>query len=97
MNSSKHLETPTLFINHLIDRGAKEEISLVEEKCLNRALFKYLGEKYDMPDLADFAKKQETEDYLEEWFHTYNGSDYRRKALVENNGLNLLIAALIFS
>ncbi|MFT8320719.1 MAG: hypothetical protein ABF649_07435 [Bacillus sp. (in: firmicutes)] len=95
--SSKGLQFPTLLINHLIDNGAKEEISLVEEKCLNRTLFKYLGEKYDIPDLADFAKKPETEEYLEEWFNTYNGSDYRRKFNVENNGLNLLVAALIFS
>ncbi len=95
--SKRGLEFPTLLINHLIDNGAKEEISLVEEKCLNRTLFKYLGEKYDIPDLADFAKKPETEEYLEEWFNTYNGSDYRRKFNVENNGLNLLIAALIFS
>ncbi|EEL35702.1 hypothetical protein bcere0019_11210 [Bacillus cereus Rock3-28] len=84
-------------INHLIDKGATEEISLVEEKSLNRTLFKYLSEKYDIPDLADFAKKSETEQYLEEWFNTYNGSDYRRKFNVENNGLNLLVAALIFS
>jgi hypothetical protein len=84
-------------INYLIDNGAKEEISLVEEKCLNHTLFEYLGEKYDIPDLADFAKKPETEEYLEEWFNTYNGSDYRRKFNVENNGLNLLVAALIFS
>ncbi|MGM0861430.1 MAG: hypothetical protein ACQEWH_12045 [Bacillota bacterium] len=91
------LQFPTLLINHLIDNGAKEEISLVEEKCLNRTLFKYLGEKYDIPDLANFAKKPETEEYLEEWFNTYNGSDYRRKFNVENNGLNLLVAALIFS
>ncbi|MBA5714892.1 hypothetical protein DT035_08610 [Bacillus subtilis] len=95
--SSKSLQFPTLLINHLIDNGAKEKISLVEEKSLNRTLFKYLSEKYDIPDLADFAKKPETEEYLEEWFNTYNGSDYRRKFNVENNGLNLLVAALIFS
>ncbi|HDR7770407.1 TPA: hypothetical protein QCY13_001644 [Bacillus paranthracis] len=94
---NRGLEFPTLLINHLIDKGAKEEISLVEEKGLNRTLFKYLGEKYDIPDLADFAKKSETEQYLEEWFNTYNGSDYSRKFNVENNGLNLLVAALIFS
>lgn len=93
----KNFEIPALLINHLIDKGAKEEISLVEEKCLNRTLFKYLGEKYDIPDLAEFAVKPETEEYLEGWFNTYNGSDYRRKFNVENNGLNLLIAALIFS
>jgi hypothetical protein len=95
--STKGLQFPTLLINHLIDNGANEEISLVEEKCLNRTLFKYLGEKYDIPDLADFAKKPETEEYLEEWFNTYNGNDYRRKFNVENNGLNLLVAALIVS
>jgi hypothetical protein len=94
---SRGLEFPILLINHLIDKGAKEEISLVEEKSLNKTLFTYLGEKYDIPDLADFAKKSETEEYLEEWFNTYNGSDYRRKYNVENNGLNLLVAALIFS
>jgi hypothetical protein len=94
---SRGLEFPTLLINHLIDKGAKEEINLVEEKCLNRSLFKYLGEKYDIPDLSDFAKKPETEEYLEEFFNTYNGSDYRRKFNVENNGLNLLVAALIFA
>ncbi|WP_332698921.1 hypothetical protein [Halalkalibacter lacteus] len=94
---SRGLEFPTLLINHLIDKGAKEEISLVEEKSLNRTLFTYLGEKYDIPDLFDFAKKPETEEYLEEWFNTYNGTDYRRKFNVESNGLNLLIAALIFA
>ncbi|WP_062052447.1 hypothetical protein [Bacillus sp. JCM 19034] len=94
---SRGLEFPTLLINHLIDKGTNEAISLVEEKCLNRTLFTYLGEKYDIPDLTDFAKKSETEEYLEEWFNTYNGSDYRRKFYVESNGLNLLIAALIFS
>jgi len=91
------LEFPTLLINHLIDNGAKEEINLVEEKSLDKTLFNYLGNKYDVPDLIDFAKKQETQEYLEEWFNTYNGSDYRRKFNVENNGLNLLVAALIFS
>ncbi|MGK9163463.1 hypothetical protein QNK06_06450 [Bacillus subtilis] len=95
--SSRGLQFPTLLINHLIDNGAKEEISLIEEKSLNKTLFTYLGEKYDIPDLADFAKKPETEEYLEEWFNTYNGSDYRRKFNIENNGLNLLVAALIFS
>ncbi|MFP3791020.1 hypothetical protein [Bacillus subtilis] len=95
--SSRGLQFPTLLINHLIDNGAKEEISLIEEKSLNKTLFTYLGEKYDIPDLADFAKKLETEEFLEEWFNTYNGSDYRRKFNVENNGLNLLVAALIFS
>ncbi len=94
---TKGLEFPTLLINHLIDKGEKEEISVVEEKCLNRTLFNYLGVKYDVPDLVEFAKKPETEDYLEEWFKTYNGSDYQRKFNVENNGLNLLVAALIFS
>lgn len=94
---SRGLEFPALLINHLIDRGAKEEIKVVEEKSLNRTLFTYLGEKYEIPDLAEFAKKTETEDYLEEWFKTYSGSDYRRKFNVENNGLNLLIAALIFA
>lgn len=62
--SIKSLQLPTLLINHLIDKGAKEEISLVEEKRLKRTLFKYLGEKYDIPDLSDFAKKPETEDIL---------------------------------
>lgn len=95
--SNRGLQFQTLLINHLIDKGAKEEISLVEEKSLNKTLFTYLGEKYDIPDLANFAKKPETEEYLEEWFNTYNGSDYRRKFNVENNGLNLLVAALIFS
>jgi hypothetical protein len=94
---SKGLEFPTLLINQLIDRGAKEEISLVKEKSLDKTLFTYLGEKYEIPDLSDFAKKTETEDYLEEWFNTYSGSDFRRKFNVENNGLNLLVAALIFS
>jgi hypothetical protein len=95
--SSRGLETPTLLINHLIDKGAKEDIALIEEKSLNRSLFTYLGKKYDIPDLTEFAKKPETEEYLEEFFSTYNGSDYRRKFNVENNGLNLLVAALIFS
>jgi hypothetical protein len=94
---SRGLEFPTLLINHLIDKGAKEKISVIKEKSLNRTLFTYLGEKYDIPDLSDFAKKPETEEYLEEWFNTYNGSDYRRKFNVENNGLNLLVAALIFA
>ncbi|WP_413379276.1 hypothetical protein [Alkalihalobacillus sp. 1P02AB] len=95
--SSKGLKFPTLLINHLIDKGAKEDVRLVEEKCLNRKLFKYLGEKYALPNLTDFAVKPQTEKYLEEWFNTYNGNDYRRKFNVKNNGLNLLIAALIFS
>ncbi|MEC1261275.1 hypothetical protein P9D34_12550 [Bacillus swezeyi] len=94
---SIEMEFPTLLINHLIDKGAKEEITVVKEKSLNRTLFTYLGKKYDMPDLADFANKSETEEYLEGWFNTYNGSDYKRKFNVENNGLNLLVAALIFS
>lgn len=94
---SRGLEFPTLLINHLIDNGGKEEISLIEEKSLNRTLFTYLGEKYCIPDLSDFAKKADAEEYLEEWFNTYNGSDYRRKFNVENNGLNLLVAALIFA
>lgn len=92
---SRGLEFPTLLINHLIDKGAKEEIRVVEEKSLNRTLFSYLGEKYDIPDLAEFAKKPETEDYLEEWFNTYSDSDYRRKFNVKNNGLNLLVAASV--
>lgn len=94
---SRGLEFPALLLNHLVDKGAKEEISLVEEKCLNRTLFQYLGDKYDVPDLAEFAVKPQTEEYLEEFFNTYNGSDYRRKFNVENNGLNLLVAALIVS
>lgn len=92
---SKGLEFPTLLINHLIDKGAKEKIELVVEKSLDKTLFSYLGEKYEIADLSDFAKKTETEDYLEEFFNTYSGSDFRRKFNVENNGLNLLIAALI--
>lgn len=84
-------------INHLIDKGAKEEISEVEEKSLKRTLFTYLGEKYDIPDLGDFAKKPKTEEYLKEWFNTYSCSNYRRRFNVENNGLNLLVAALIIA
>ncbi|MGJ3195070.1 hypothetical protein [Peribacillus frigoritolerans] len=92
---SKGLEFPTLLINHLIDKGAKEEIELVAEKSLNKTLFTYLGEKYDIPDLSDFARKAEAEEYLEEFFNTFSGSDYRRKFNIEHNGLNLLVAAFI--
>jgi hypothetical protein len=94
---SRGLEFPTLLINHLIDNGAKEDIELVVEKSLEKTLFNYLGAKYEIADLSEFAKKEETENYLEEFFNTYNGSDFRRKYNVEHNGLNLLVAALIFS
>lgn len=94
---SRGLEFPTLLINHLIDNGAKEEITVVEAKSLDKTIFTYLGEKYEIEDLSRFAKQEEAEEYLQEWFNTYNGSDYRHKFNVENNGLNLLVAALIFS
>lgn len=78
---SRGLEFPTLLINHLIDKGAKEEIRVVEEKSLNRTLFSYLGEKYDIPDLAEFAKKPETEDYLK------NASILKVIAIIKENSM----------
>lgn len=39
---SKGLEFPTLLINHLIDKGGKEELSVIEEKSLNRTSFHLL-------------------------------------------------------
>lgn len=92
-----HLEYPTLLINHLIDEGAKEEIDLIVKKCEDETVIDYLADKYKVPGLSDFARKQETEERLKDFVRAYTKDDFRRKYLVENNGLNLIIAALIFS
>ncbi|MEK4130187.1 hypothetical protein NYE67_10925 [Solibacillus sp. FSL W8-0474] len=91
------LEVTMSLINHLVDAGHKEEISVIEEKVADGTLFPYLSEKYNVVNLNNFPRQAEAEKYLQNWFNTYSGSDYRRKFAVENNGLNLLVAALIFS
>lgn len=92
-----HLQTPAFLINSLIDNGAKEDINVIEQKALDKTLFDYLGDKYEDENLKVFAKRKEAEEFLEDFFNTYNGSDYRRKFGVTNNGLNLLLGAFINS
>ncbi|MGG2061663.1 hypothetical protein [Priestia megaterium] len=92
-----HLQTPAFLINSLIDNGAKEDIDSIADKCLDRTLFDYLGDKYEDEELKVFARREEAEVFLEDFFHTFTDSDYRRKFGVTNNGLNLLVAAFINS
>jgi len=95
--SKYHLQVPAFYINGLIDNGAKEDINLIAEKCLDRTLFDYLGEKYEEEELKSFARRPEAEEFLEEFFNTFTEGDYYGKFIVKNNGLNLLLAAFINS
>lgn len=93
----KNFEYPILLFNYLVDSGAKESIETIKGKVENRQLFDYLADKYEEEELRVFAVRKEVEEYLVDFFNTYDDGDFGRKFLVKNNGLSLIIAALVFS
>lgn len=91
------LNYPMLLINSLIDKGATEEIDVIVEKCKDGTLFDYLADKYKDEELKTFARREEADEYLKTFFENYIESDFSRKFMVQNNGLNLLIASMLSS
>ncbi|MFJ5564813.1 hypothetical protein [Lysinibacillus xylanilyticus] len=93
----KMFEFPAFLVLSLIDKGYKESIEDVVELCEDKKIFTYLGEKYNNENISNFARKEETENYLQEFVRTFTTGDFQRKFHIENNGLVLIVSALVDS
>lgn len=95
----KMYELPAFRILSLIDKGYKESIEDIVELCEDKEIFSYLEKKYNEPNLAlvNFPKRKEAENYLQDFIRTYSVGEFDRKFGVKNNGLVLIVTALINS
>ncbi|WP_144641184.1 hypothetical protein [Bacillus cereus] len=90
----------SFYVNHLIDRGAKEEISIIKKKIQDKEIVQYIGNKYK--NIVGFSPFEVNGPYsiddINELYHRF--ADYiegneDRKYAVSTNGLCLLVALSI--
>ncbi|MBG9691364.1 hypothetical protein ABD91_10805 [Lysinibacillus sphaericus] len=95
----KMYELPAYCILSLIDKGYKVSIEDVVELCEDKEIFSYLEKEYNEPNLAlvNFPKRKEAENYLQDFVRAYSVGEFDRKFGFKNNGLALIVAALINS
>ncbi len=96
MITSGNLVNLIYFINSLSDKGETLKITDIGEKFENEEpILMWLKEKYgDRLDISLFDSKDINQ--LDKYFYsTYNSVDYQKKYLINNNGINLLIAYLL--
>ncbi len=93
----KMYEFPTFLILSLIDKGFKESVEDVVELCEDKKIFTYLGEKYNDGDISNFPRQEEAENYLQDFVRNFTVSDFQRKFGIKNNGLVLIVSALVNS